>query len=91
MNSAFGLFNVASFELVLEYVAVDTAWAVGSGTILHSETFTSITKNVANNVISGSAITVAVPNNVNIFAYFKLNSGIYSITDAEIIVQLEEQ
>ena len=91
LNSAFGLFNVASFELVLEYVAVDTAWAVGSGTILHSETFTSLTKNVPNNVISGSAITVAVPNNVNIFAYFKLNSGIYSITDAEIIVQLEEQ
>ena len=91
LNSAFGLFNVASFELVLEYVAVDTAWAIGSGTNLHSETFTSLTKNVPNNVISGSAITVAVPNNVNIFAYFKLNSGIYSITDAEIIVQLEEQ
>lgn len=91
LNSAFGLFNVASFEIVLEYVAVDTAWAIGSGTNLHSETFTSLTKNVSNNVISGSAITVAVPNNVNIFAYFKLNSGIYSITDAEIIVQLEEQ
>jgi hypothetical protein len=91
LNSAFGQFSATNFDLVLEYVPVDTAWSIGSGTVLHTESFTGVTKNVANSVIQGAAITVAVPNNVNIFAYFKLNLGIYSMTDAMIVLSLEEQ
>jgi hypothetical protein len=91
LNSAFALFNATNFDLIVEYAPIDTAWAIGSGTILHTESFTGVTKNVPNNVIQGSSITVAVPNNVNIFVYFKLNLGVYSMTDAVITLSLEEQ
>jgi hypothetical protein len=83
--------NICTYKVRIEYASPSVAWNF-NGTLLAEETFGPITNGGTNNYVqNGSAISVNIPNNVNVFAYVQLISGSYTLTDTELEISIEEQ